>query len=99
MRKSYLTIIALTWVLSCSKTALSFDPLGPPKAGHGQGQFSWGLEYLYGNMDVEAKPAFEGFGFTDMTLPRPPEECESQQMMDWGSVLAVVAIDTLNFHL
>ena len=54
LRKSIPTIIAAILVLSCSNVAFSFDPMGPPKAGLGEGDGRLQVEYIYSQMDVKA---------------------------------------------
>ena len=36
---------------------------------------------------------------TGFTLPPPPDDCESQQLMDWGSVTSIVMASHVNLAL
>ena len=58
MSKNPVIIVATMLVIFCSNVAFGFDPMGPPKAVLSKGQPSWGIEYLYGKMDIEAGAAF-----------------------------------------
>ncbi len=54
MQKSPVIIVATMLLLVCASVVFGFDPMGPPKATLKQGQPSVGIEYLYGNMDLES---------------------------------------------
>ena len=72
-----LLIVAIVVVGLCG-TALALDPMGPPKAGLQEGQWSAGAEYSRSEMDIKAihgrytydPYAFPSFDITDMEMDK-----------------------------
>ena len=51
--KKKLVLVVFVIVCLCGSAALALDPMGPPVAGHTQGQWSAGLDYAFSEMDLE----------------------------------------------
>ncbi|MHC4434043.1 MAG: hypothetical protein ACYTBS_19545 [Planctomycetota bacterium] len=73
-------VVALVAVGMCSSVALALPPMGPPKAMVGQDQWTVGVGFSYGEMDLEARgkgqenqgagfaaPAFDEHDIEDLT--------------------------------
>ncbi len=66
MQKNTVIIVATMLLLVCANVVFGFDPMGPPKAMLKKGQPSVGIEYLYGNMDLETSTSTVGLADMDL---------------------------------
>ncbi len=53
-KKLLLIAVVLAVVVLTTSSSLALDPMGPPTAGLKQGEWRYGVDYMFSNMDVEA---------------------------------------------